>query len=758
MKNSKIGAIVKNDVERSIKNKWFVILNICMLLFTVIGLNFNTFKSMLNENNISVEEEMLVYVEDPQNLAYEKIYNLLKDKENIEIEKKESVSEYENNNIDENTVLLKVYPDKEQFIKATIITKEGISSEFIDEITAIISSIKDTMIAQNKNLTSDEIETIKNNVQIEKVMLGTNVADNENASFLQLISNYLIFFILLLCLNKIANTVSQEKMSKSIEYILTSITAKEYMISKVLSMSLIVIVQFVFTLAYLIIALMLSSILNVSMPIESSQAISIGSLVNIKTIGYVAITLIFMCFTTFLQGIIQAVMSAKTTNIQEAGNATFLLVMVNLVLYTIVTTLISPVKTVSAISYILSVIPIASMYFVPAMFIMGQSSIIQVIISLIILIASIPLVLVLAQKPFKNAILDFTPKKEKKIDGIEKILSTREYQERILERKDSSKKGLVIGMAVILLLILQLIGGLIASTILEPISNIIKFISKDNIYLILSCLVFIVSIYLPYLLLKLYIPKEEKQDKIEDTKEDKKQSAIKCIKYIIVSIPIISIIQMVCSFAIEKLGLGVNVTDTLGLFNYSGILSTILIFMQVAILPAIFEELFIRKGVIGILKDKGGIFAAFISSLIFATIHMNVSQFIFAFLIGILFAIVRLKTNKMYPTIILHFINNGFAVISALFYNHMIFMQIFTYFNIILNAVGFCLLIYMLYLKVMELKDKESIERLKEQLDYRKIKLNIIENMFVFKDFTFAVTVILSVTLFMAIDKMLTLI
>lgn len=758
MKNSKIGAIVKNDVERSIKNKWFVILNVFMLLFTVIGLNFNTFKTILKSNNVSVSKDMILYVEDTQNIAYDKIHNLLSTKENISVEKKDSVAEYENSNIDDRTILLKVYPDNNEYIKATIITKEGISAEYIDEIIAVINSIKDTMIAQNKNLTEDEIAVIKEDVSVERIMLGANVDTNENASLLQLISNYLIFFVLLLCLNKIANTISQEKMSKSIEYILTSITAKEYMISKVWSMSLIVIVQFIFTLTYLVIALMVSSILTINMPVaQATQTVSIGSFVSLKTVGYVLLTLVFMCLTTFLQGIIQSVMSAKTTNIQEAGNATILLVMINLILYTVVTALVSPLKTVSAISYILSVIPIASMYFVPAMFIIGQSSIIQVIISLVILVASIPLALVVAQKSFKNAILDFTPKKEKKIDGIEKILSTREYQERIIERKNSSKKGLVIGMAVIMLLILQLIGGAIVSAIMDPISNVITFISKDNIYLILSCILFAVSIYLPYLLLKAYLPKEEIENEKQETKEEKKESLIKCIKYIIISIPIISVIQMICSFAIEKLGLGVNVTDTLGLFNYSGTLATILLFIQVAILPAIFEELFIRKGVIGILKNKGGIFAAIVSSLVFATIHMNTSQFIFAFLIGILFAIVRLKTNKMYPTMILHFINNGFAVISALFYNHMIFMQIFTYFNIAINAVGFCLLIYMLYLKVMELKDKESIQRLKEQLDYRKIKLNIVENMFVFKDFTFAVTVILSVTLFIAIDKMLTL-
>ena len=499
-------------------------------------------------------------------------------------------------------------------------------------------------------------------------------------------------------------------------------------------------------LAYIIIALMISSILNINSSYTHTNEISIGSIINTDVIMYFVIIIVFMCLTVFLQGVIQCVMSAKTTSIQEAGNATFLLITINLVLYFVVTTFSAHSNI---LSYIVSVIPIASMYFIPSMFILGQANWLQIIIALIVLLASIPLSLILAQKPFKNAILDFSPKKNKKIDGIEKIFSTREYQERMIERKSSGKIGLIIGMAVILLLILQIFGGIIVSVFLETISNSITFISQSNIYLILSCFVFVISIYLPYLLLKSYIPKEKKN------KSNGKEDIIKCIKYIIIGIPIISIIQMVCSFAIEKMGVGVDVTETLGLFNYSGKFSIILIFLQVAILPAIFEELFVRKGIIGMLRKKGTIFAVIVSSLIFATIHMNLSQFIFAFLVGILFAIIRLKTNRMYPTMILHFINNGFAVIETLFYDHMIFMQIFTYFCILLNAIGFCLLIYMAYNKFMELKDKDNIQKFKEQLDYRKVKLNLIENMFVFKDYTFLVTVILSGTLFVAIEKIL---
>ena len=718
-------------------------------------LNFNSIKSLFEkeEDVTLVDNSTTIYIVDSENIAYDKIVKSFENDINVDVEKTESIEQYNNDKLDTNIILVDVHFDEIEYINASIIYKDGTNNDYVTKIENTINSIKDTMISENKNLTLQEIEQIKQDVSIN-INVIKNEQSNASESGMYFISNYLILFILLLCLSKIANTISQEKMSKSIEYILTSITTKQYIISKVLSICFTVIIQFVFIVAYVIVALMISTLLNnVNVSGYSGVSnISLATFINSDVIVYFLMTIVFMCLTVFLQGVIQCIMSAKTTSVQEAGNATFLLITINLILYMAVTVFSS---NTNIVGYIISVIPMASMYFIPSMYILGQANWLQIIIALIILIASVPLSLILAQKPFKNAILDFSPKKNKKIEGIEKILSTREYQERMIERKNSSKIGLVIGFAVILLIIFQVLGGTIVSVFLEGISNSITFISQSNIYLILSCFIFVISIYLPYLLLKSYIPKEERKNADEADRKINKESIIQCIKYIIVGIPIISIIQMICSFAIEKMGVGVDVTETLGVFNYSGVLSTILIFLQVAILPAIFEELFVRKGIIGVTKRKGAIFAVVVSSLIFATIHMNVSQFIFAFLVGILFGIIRVKTNKLYPTMVLHFINNGFAIIEALFYDHMIFMQIFTYFNILLNAVGFCLLIYMVYNKFMELKDKESIQKFKEKMDYRKIKLNLMENMYVFKDYTFLVTIVLCTTLFITIDKVL---
>ena len=78
-----------------------------------------------------------------------------------------------------------------------------------------------------------------------------------------------------------------------------------------------------------------------------------------------------------------------------------------------------------------------------------------------------------------------------------------------------------------------------------------------------------------------------------------------------------------------------------------------------AVLPAICEELIFR-GVIfsGLKRGIGSVWAIVLSSLLFALIHQNLNQFIYPFIMGMVFAIIMNKTNNLLYTILFHFFNN----------------------------------------------------------------------------------------------------
>ena len=98
--------------------------------------------------------------------------------------------------------------------------------------------------------------------------------------------------------------------------------------------------------------------------------------------------------------------------------------------------------------------------------------------------------------------------------------------------------------------------------------------------------------------------------------------------------------------------------DTVPKFLY-GILS-------VAILPAICEE-FVHRGLIlrGASKAIGYKAAIVISSVLFGLMHMNISQFFYATVLGFLMALVATMTRSIWPAVILHFCNNFMNVFMS---------------------------------------------------------------------------------------------
>ena len=89
-------------------------------------------------------------------------------------------------------------------------------------------------------------------------------------------------------------------------------------------------------------------------------------------------------------------------------------------------------------------------------------------------------------------------------------------------------------------------------------------------------------------------------------------------------------------------------------------------FLVVAIFAPIFEEWLCRGMVLrGLLTKMKPVWAIVISALFFAVIHANPWQALNAFLIGLMMGYVYYKTGSLILTMIIHFVNNGTAVVLS---------------------------------------------------------------------------------------------
>ena len=89
-------------------------------------------------------------------------------------------------------------------------------------------------------------------------------------------------------------------------------------------------------------------------------------------------------------------------------------------------------------------------------------------------------------------------------------------------------------------------------------------------------------------------------------------------------------------------------------------------FLVVAIFAPIFEEWLCRGMVLrGLLTKMKPAWAIVISALFFAVIHANPWQALNAFLIGLMMGYVYYKTGSLLLTMLIHFVNNGTAVVLS---------------------------------------------------------------------------------------------
>ncbi len=85
--------------------------------------------------------------------------------------------------------------------------------------------------------------------------------------------------------------------------------------------------------------------------------------------------------------------------------------------------------------------------------------------------------------------------------------------------------------------------------------------------------------------------------------------------------------------------------------------------LTVAILPALFEEFVFRGVLLASLLPFGRSFAIVASAIIFASVHGSIEQIGFAFVYGVIFAFVAVKTGSLLTGIVMHFLNNAFSCI-----------------------------------------------------------------------------------------------
>ncbi len=147
------------------------------------------------------------------------------------------------------------------------------------------------------------------------------------------------------------------------------------------------------------------------------------------------------------------------------------------------------------------------------------------------------------------------------------------------------------------------------------------------------------------------------------------------------------------SWLMEAIGVEMSVTMP-SLDTASNILIAI---ATMCILPAIGEESLFRGAMLrSIQEESGNLSAIVLSGAIFALSHLNTAQLVHQFVLGMLLAYIVIKSGNIIYAMIIHFLNNLFAVVLPLTISGFNDLAVFSgaNFGILfgLSVIGMCVL------------------------------------------------------------------
>jgi membrane protease YdiL (CAAX protease family) len=152
-------------------------------------------------------------------------------------------------------------------------------------------------------------------------------------------------------------------------------------------------------------------------------------------------------------------------------------------------------------------------------------------------------------------------------------------------------------------------------------------------------------------------------------------------------------INLFKSLGVAVGGLTITFTGVGDLFTY---------IFTLAILPAVFEELFFRALMLNALKSVGKTVSVIIAGLLFALYHCSVAQLLYQFVYGVALSVLFLYAKSVVPCIIAHFINN-FTIILLEYLKLSVDL-----FNPLLIILGLVCLVGFFTITVLELKRKNN--------------------------------------------------
>lgn len=434
MKN-KFKFLTKDSIKKKVCTKSFKIINLILFIIIVGLINLDSIVKLFGGDfedkiNVYVVDNVGIYneLETTLNSGYKDILESY----NTEIKKADkTIEELKEDIIKDKTGdviinLTKVDSETlDNMFDAEVISYEKIDKLLYQDIINAINTTKSNMALKEANISSELLTSIYNPVEINRIYLNEDI--NENQELIEMIGNVIIivfivpfFVLILLIVQMIGAEINEEKSTKSMEIIISSVSPQVHFMSKLISANVFAILQGLLLVLYSVIGIvirLLTSSNAVGSITASGEMSKLTEYINMFTSSELATTIlngipffiILMLLSFFAYSLFIGVLASMTTNMEDYNQIqtpvmVFLMVGYYLAIY-------ASVYQGATFIKIAAFIPFISGILAPVLYTLGEMTILDLIISIGLLGGTCALLYKYGLRIYKAGILNYSSSK-----------------------------------------------------------------------------------------------------------------------------------------------------------------------------------------------------------------------------------------------------------------------------------------------------------------------------------------------------------
>ena len=422
---SKLNYLIHVSIMRKVKTKWFVIANVLLLVAILALANIDVIITKFGGDFDSVQKILVI---DNTGYSFEMFKSITEEDSEIPtfttsdqyevVLFEESYDEAINKIEEDSSIWLIVFDESEEnLFDVTVVTNDYLSTIRQQTLYSAINNVKVTLALLDSDINMDELTEIYSPIEIERVYLeDERTQERESTDALMgVLFPFIIlpfFMMTVFLIQMIGAEVNDEKSTRGMEIIISNVSPTTHFFSKVIAGNLFIFGQAILLFLYGLMGLGLrlftqseSDFLDVGIVRETYQTLQESGALD-RFIYIIPLTILLMALTLIAYSLLAGILASMTTNIEDFQQLQTPIVFLSLGGFYLA--MLAPIFAGSYFIQFISYVPFLSAILSPSLLVIGQASIMDVIISLVFICLTIFILIKYGLKVYKVGILNYS--------------------------------------------------------------------------------------------------------------------------------------------------------------------------------------------------------------------------------------------------------------------------------------------------------------------------------------------------------------